>query len=232
MATNSRRSPDGLLSYLPEIYQTDPFIGKFLLAFEKVLFQELEQTIADVANLFDPVENTPLPHQTIQRTPTDFLPWLASWTAFSLRADLDEEIQRQFIANIVKHYQLRGTKENLQELLQIFVKGKPTITETAVSEFQIGKYSTIGKDTYLQGGPPHFFTVTIVLAETLLGNPQDLARQLEIANALIQLEKPAHTDYELIPIYPGTIQIGIRNSSILGVNTILGNMPTNNSNDE
>jgi hypothetical protein len=29
--------PSRLLDYLPAIYQTDPFIGEFLLAFEKVL---------------------------------------------------------------------------------------------------------------------------------------------------------------------------------------------------
>ncbi|MBW4643006.1 MAG: hypothetical protein KME23_08440 [Goleter apudmare HA4340-LM2] len=226
--------PSNFLEYLPEIYETDPFAGQFLLAFEKILLgvknddiplpelqnkkfprQSLEEIIAGLATYFEP-----------QQTPSEFISWLASWTALSLRADIDSSIQRQFIANVVKHYQLRGTKANLEDLLRIFVRGKPSVTETSVAEFQIGVSSTIGKDTYLRGGPPHFFTVSIALAEELKGKPQELARQLEIANALIQLEKPAHTDYQLIPIFPGTIRIGDRTSSVLGVNTILGNMPT------
>ena len=31
------RKPSNLLDYLPAIYQSDPFIGQYLLAFEKVL---------------------------------------------------------------------------------------------------------------------------------------------------------------------------------------------------
>ncbi|MBD2503799.1 phage tail protein [Anabaena azotica] len=217
-----------LLEYLPAIYQTDPFLGQFLLAFEKILLgandnvsfpqlnnkhkfpdKGIEEIIAEIAIYFVPYAqktspNTPPPH-----TPDEFLSWLAGWTALSLRADLEPDIQRKFIANIIKHYQLRGTKANLEELLQIFVQAKPNVTETAQPEL-----------------PDHFFTVTIALNKELQGKPQDLARQLEIANALIQLEKPAHTDYELIPVYPGTIQIEDRNSSVLGVNTILGTMPS------
>jgi P2-related tail formation protein len=166
----------------------------------------IEEVIAGLSTYFDP-----------QQTPDEFLSWLASWTAFSLRADIEPSIQRQFISKIIKHYQWRGTKANLKELLQIFVlvEEEPSVNETA-----------------LGGSSPHFFTVTLVLSRELKGDRQRLARQLEIANALIQLEKPAHTDYKLIPIFPDTIQIGDRDSSVLGVNTILGTMrvpPTSNS---
>ena len=224
MASNPNTTPSSLLEYLPTIYQADPLLGQFLLAFEKILLgvendnvslpeltnehkfppKGIEEAIAGLSTYFDP-----------QQTPDEFLSWLASWTAFSLRADIERSIQRQFISKIIKHYQWRGTKANLEELLQIFVRGKPSVNETA-----------------LDGSSPHFFTVTIVLAEELQGDRQRLARQLEIANALIQLEKPAHTDYKLIPIFPGTIQIGNRDSSVLAVNTILGTMrvpPTSNS---
>src|ERR1041384_5225074 len=106
--TDSIRQPSSLLEYLPAIYQEeidqetgqpDPFLGQFLLAFERVLtaeddpklqFKSLETTIANIATLFDP-----------QQTPDEFLPWLASWTAFSLRADLDFDQQRDFLSKII-----------------------------------------------------------------------------------------------------------------------------------
>lgn len=210
--------PNRLLDYLPEIYQTDPVIDQFLLAFEKVLlgrqddldfcykngilvdkdtennpdicYSGLEETIAGLATLFDP-----------QQTPEKFLPWLASWTTLSLRADLPPSVQRSFIEDIVQLYRFRGTKENLKKLLGIFIKGSPTITETGV----------------------HTFRVTILLPQELQDKPQELARQLEIARSLIELEKPAHTNYELIQIFQSTMQIPVR----VGVDTLLGTIPAN-----
>ena len=230
MPLDTGRSPSRLLDYLPAIYQTDPFIGQFLLAFEKILLgrsddvafpqiedlefppQGLEETIAGLASYFDP-----------QQTPDDFLSWLAGWTALSLRADLDPKVQRDFIANIVQRYRFRGTKENLQELLRIFLRGKPTVTETATAELQIGVHSTIGEDTYLSGGPPHFFRVTISLPRV---EQQVLERQLAIARAIIELEKPAHTTYEINEKFP-SMQIGV--FSTVGIDTLLGTVPENPS---
>jgi len=219
------RSPSHLLDDLPSIYRDDPFIGQFLLAFEHILlgFESgppsdlqnteivaLETQIGHIADYFDPLQ-----------TPPDFLPWLASWVALTLRADLPVPVQRQFIANILRYYRFRGTKANLQALLSLFVQGQPTVEETSSQELQIGVHSTIGVDTNLRGGAPHFFTVTLVLPDVLRA---DNARQLAIASAIIELEKPAHTDYELIPIFPGTICVG--QVSTVGVDTVLGNIPT------
>ena len=104
------QSASSLLQYLPAVYHEDPFLGRFLLAFEKILLGRqddvafppvdvnfpglgLEECIAGVAKYFDP-----------SQTPDEFLPWLASWTAFSLRADVDVTKQRQFLARIAQLY--------------------------------------------------------------------------------------------------------------------------------
>ncbi|MGK7884136.1 MAG: phage tail protein [Crocosphaera sp.] len=264
---NPTNAPSKLLDYLPEIYGQDAFLGQFLLAFEKILLGDknditivdsegkektivgLEQKIANLPSYFDP-----------KATPADFLPWLASWTALSLRADLDELQQRDFIANIVPRYRKRGTKENVQELLKIFIKGTPTITETSNVEFQIGKVqlysekevyykyqlkeeelkdknyqekykedlSVVANGPRLGGGIPHFFTVEIAI---LKGLPtEQRVRQGSIARAIIDQEKPAHTDYELKIIEPDTIKLGSfgqENGSRIGIDSILGNIPEN-----
>lgn len=209
--------PNRLLKSLPAIFQEDQFLSDFLLAFEKILigrdpepgvafqFVGLEETIAGIATIFDPRE-----------TPENFLAWLSEWTAFTLRADLDIPKQREFLANIIQLYRHRGTKKNLQKLLKIFTIGDPVIMETDVGEFQIGVHSTIGEDTYIGGGAPHFFRVTIALHRD---TPEAQARQMEIAHALIELEKPAHTYYELEAHYP-SMQIG--RYSTIGVDTLLG----------
>src|SRR6476469_7082701 len=83
-------NPSSYLQYLPSIFSEDPFLGRFLLAFEQVLsglagakgepHEGLEETIAGIATLFDPNE-----------TREEFLPWLAGWVALSLRADWNIE---------------------------------------------------------------------------------------------------------------------------------------------
>jgi phage tail-like protein len=219
MFTSDTPRPSGLIEYLPAIYHDDALLGRFLRAFEDILIgggdgsqpgsRGLEQTIADIPELFNP-RNT----EVVKK---EFLPWLASWTAFTLRADLSEAVQREFIAKIIQRYRLRGTLKNLQELLEIFVQGNHEIIEFTADEMQVGRVSTVGVDTWLAGSPPHFFQVTISLPRL---DPETIERQKEIAAALIELEKPAHTNYALNVNHP-SIQIGV--FSTVGVDTLIGN---------
>jgi phage tail-like protein len=202
-----------LLDYLPAIYHDDQeFLAAYLSAFERILLggndavsipthhdatdnsvqklfgrmqegaerRSLEETIDLIPALFDPTY-----------TPKDFLPWLAGWVALSLRADLDEGAQRSFIANIIRLYRRRGTKENLIKLLAIFTQTTPEIDEEAVPSADFKKlFPQFDTDT----PPLHFFKVSVVLPDP---DQQTVLRKREIAQALIEMEKPAHTFYEL-----------------------------------
>ena len=53
-------------------------------------------------------------------------------------------------------------------------------------------------------------------------DPAILASQHKIATALIDLQKPAHTEYTF-EIFTATMQIGVR--STIGIDTLLGNPP-------
>lgn len=179
------QSSQRLLGYLPAIYRDDPFMGRYLWAFEQVLLG-LEQSIGNLAALFDPAQ-----------TPEEFLPWLSSWVAFTLRSDLAVAQQRTFLANIVSLYRRRGTLANLQKLLSIFTHGGvPTVTEDPTQA--------------------HSFQVTLSLPRD---TPDVTQRQIAIAHALIDLEKPSHTTYVLNLQFP-TMQIGV--TSTIGVDTLLG----------
>jgi P2-related tail formation protein len=203
MPTETTHAPGGgLLQYLPAIYAEDPFLAQFLLAFEKVLLgrddapggaepgtkinpRGLEQVIDGLATLYDPAE-----------TPEEFLPWLSKWTALSLRADMSVEQQRKFVAQVIQLYQYRGTQENLQELLKLYVDATPTIV--------------------VDDKVPYFFHVTIKLPRM---DVQYIQRQFEIAQALVELEKPAHTNYELVLDTPSLV---VGKYSRVGVDTLLG----------
>ena len=216
------KAASSYLQNLPAIFSEDAFLGRFLLAFEQVLTGlpgvagrepepslGLEEIITAISTLFDPKE-----------TREEFLPWLAGWVALGLRADWTEGQKRDFLANIVPLYRRRGTKENLAELLRIYTGLSPVITGVAETDFQIGVHSTIGEDAQIGGSAPHFFHVSVTMPNP---DPATLQRQRQIATALIELQKPAHTDYEL-DIFFNTMQIGVR--STIGVDTLLGSLPT------
>lgn len=205
------------LQYLPTPFRESPFLGRFLLPFEQMLTglpgtppgeeQGLERKLDEIAVHFDPAG-----------TPEDFVPWLAGWAALALRADWTLDQQRKFIGMAIPLYKRRGTKENLVDLLRLHTVYPPTVIDTAGTAFQIGVTSTIGVNTQLGGGQPHYFQVRVNF-------PPDLAtieRETKIIRALIDTEKPAHTYYDLIPTF-NTMQIGVH--STIGVDTLLGSIP-------
>jgi phage tail-like protein len=204
--------PKAMSSYLqnlPAIFSEDPFLGRFLLAFEQVL-----------TGLPGLVGREPVPpfglEEIIAARQEEFLQWLAGWVALGLRADWDPVQKRDFLANIVPLYRRRGTKDNLVELLRIYTGLSPVITGPTETDFQIGVHSTIGVDTQIDGSVPHLFHVSVTMRSV------DLQRQFPITTALIELQKPAHTEYTL-EIFHDTMRIGER--STIGVNTLLGLLP-------
>ena len=202
--------------YLPTILQEDAFLGRFLLAFEKVLsgldkassqekiitansenFPGLEEVLARIHLYFNP-----------QETPEEFLPWLAGWVALSLRDDWDVKVKRAFIPEIVRLYSLRGTKEGLTELLKIYLKNANLGEGDNVQIFD--------NFTYF----PHYFQVQLTLNDR---DPVKYWQQSKIAQAIIDQEKPAQTFYSLKILAPtmqltkGTSWQGLPNNEILEI---------------
>jgi len=201
-----------LIEYLPSVYHEanarDHLLDDFLLAFETILLgrdsepghgrqvnetgkestdhgtriEGLEQKIARLHVLFNPEE-----------TPENFLPWLASWVALDLRADLPRPRRRKLLANIVPLYQIRGTKKYMEKVLQLHLDGDVTVDDSELPRFQVGVHSTLGSDTYVDGGPPYFFRVKVELS----ASERELEVQAHMAREVIELAKPAHTVYLL-----------------------------------
>jgi phage tail-like protein len=202
---NTDQPVSSYLNYLPAIFQQEPFVGRFLLAFETILTGtgelgslSLAQTIGRLADFFDPTT-----------TDEDFLPWLAGWVALSLRADWDVDTQKRFIQQIVPLYRLRGTQAGLQTLLELYTLEKVEIF-----------------DTFEQ--PAHFFQVRLILSDA---DPDRLRQKQQIARAIIDQEKPSHTFYALKISVPTMRLVSLELQQqeggkpallILGKNTVLG----------
>ena len=222
-----------LLDYLPALFQLDSepgqpnFAGRFLLAFERILLglgkispeipepgleeilaggqikirdnSDRERTVSlkGIERYFEPgyLESEARLVEEHQRTPSDFLPWLASWLALTLREDWDDLRQAELIAKAAQLYRLRGTKQGLEEFLRIYTRLGVQIDEPV--------------DT------PFFFQVHVLLPTR---DPNLLKQQTEISRAIIEMQKPAHTYYELF-VDTQTLQIGFH--STVGRDTLI-----------
>jgi phage tail-like protein len=206
----------GYLDQLPAVFGADPFLGRFLLAFEAVLGgaddveqRGLEELVAGVDGYFDPLT-----------TPREFLPWLAGWVALAVRADWNDDTTRGFIREVVPLYRQRGTMAGLKRMLEIYLQ---PLNSAA------GGDDVVVFDEFDQ--PPHFFQVRLTLSDA---NPGRLRATQETARAIIDREKPAHAFYALKVVIPTmrlvsldlqkkeTTPEGAPDLLVLGKNTWLG----------
>jgi phage tail-like protein len=262
IAPDSVKSPveSSYLKHLPAIFRSPAgdggpsVLGQFLRGFEELLTgigdpdnpglaEKINGIARDatgaskLAGLHRYVEPGP-GRKDAERTPKEFLDWLAGWVALSLRADLSEDTQREFIAKAASLYRLRGTPKGLAEVLRIYTQLGVSIREAGV-ELRIrdeGKTAVLGRDTVLNGFAPHYFEVTLrrsnlpadvggELAQKSRPDqpganslPEEVARYWSVATAIIDAEKPAHCFYSLT-IISVAFQIGV--TSHVGVDTLL-----------
>lgn len=135
------------LRYLPAIYQEDPasreFLERFLSLFESVFF-DLETEITALFRYYDPAT-----------TPTDFLPWLASWLNLALEEEWPEAKKRLLIGEAYRLYRLKGTPAGISRLVEIYTGKAPRILEHAHmgTPMVLGKDFRLGTSSFLIGTP-------------------------------------------------------------------------------
>lgn len=193
-----------MLKYLPSIFHDDKFLAEYLSAFEKIFLgageaslRSLEAIVADIARYFSPKD-----------APEEFLPWLAGWMAFGLRADLSVALQRDFMTKVISLYKKRGTPESLKSLLRLFTGAEPTILEGDDLDSADNADWNVddGFNVWVKDGKPeHAFGVLLSFMDAegkADKTAPEIERKLSIASALIDLEKPAHTMFYLVPVFP------------------------------
>lgn len=191
MVSGSRFS--NYLGYLPAALQANPELGEFLLAFEHLLsnsgtpltdpvqIKPASEAVPDPPGLDQVIGLMPL-YLDPQRTPEDFLPWLAGWVALSLRDDWEPAVKRRFVQNMVQLYRIRGTRAGLEQMLKLYLNNSQEVVR--IYEFD---------------QPAHYFQVELELNTQDLENYQ---RKERVAIAIINQEKPAHTYYGLRILMP------------------------------
>ncbi|RMF02648.1 MAG: DUF2313 domain-containing protein [Chloroflexi bacterium] len=189
-ATVNVEPKGGYLRYLPELYEQDEFMGRFLMLFES-FWSPIDTQIDSIANYFDP-----------RLTPARFLPWLASWLDLELDESWPEEGVRQLIRWAIALHRSRGTRWGLLKYLELYTGQTAEIVEQRAENFILGADSRLGPGIALgHGNVPHTFTVTLRLPPVQASTKQEQKRLEDVRRqtieAIIERQKPAHTVYTL-----------------------------------
>lgn len=124
----ARRAPERAMAslyarYLPDIYQENDFLQRFLHIFEDI-WEPLEQRQDHIEMYLDP-----------RTCPAVFLPWLASWLGVPIPAHWPEARKRRLLSQAMELYSWRGTLYGLARMIEICTGLRPEITEKPTEPF-------------------------------------------------------------------------------------------------
>jgi phage tail-like protein len=199
-----------LLDSLPAIYRTSDStgnLGRLLGVFEEMLFhargQEplgIEEQIEAIPGLFSPGGDEVPGWLQVGRAPDRFLPWLATWVAFTPYALFPPQQLRSIISRIAPLYGRRGTRAYLEQLLGICFPeiSRVAIEDQAAPGLVIGQ-ARVGEDTLLGGERPFWFRIAIDVEEREFQQENAESREQfkQRVREIIDFARPAHTTYEL-----------------------------------
>lgn len=171
-------TPSVYLKYLPAVYSSDEFVGRFLRIFQDVL-QPIEEMVDNQPYYFDPMT-----------TPKHVLDWMDTWV------DMDHEGEewplerrRKLISSAAVLYRMRGTAAGVQMHLGIYSAGL-VLVEERTNGFRLVPNSRLGINTSIGENRPRLFTVTVACPD-----PENL--DMDTLRAIIEADKPVDVTYVL-----------------------------------
>ncbi len=195
-----------IADYLPQFYKENPqsfdFLSRFLGVYQSFM-GDLEEEIMGVSRYFDP-----------QFVEGDFLKWLGEWVAVDRSSMWQEKQLRQLIQRSFSLYKLKGTKEGLMQILELYIGKRPVIIETYEVMNHYSKSTYEENYKLLYGNDQYVFFVLV--DEENVPNQQVL---LEIKR-IVSLHKPAHTVAEVIVLKP---LMTLGGHTYLGLNSNISN---------
>jgi phage tail-like protein len=194
--------------YLPAVYREDQLSASFLdrfLANVEGIATTVEGRIAAAQILFDPAV-----------APPGGLEWLASWFGLALDPAWDEAKRRLLLSHAMEFLRWRGTVRGLQAALALALDRAPG------DDVFADRPAACARRTRIVEGDAHRFRVLLpVSARTRIGEPDDdpydPATRLRLATRIVELEKPAHTVFD-VKFYWEAFRVG---EARLGLDTLV-----------
>lgn len=192
------------LSYLPEVYQSDPagadFTARFLSIFQS-LYDDLDEEIRAVSHCLDP--------DAVGR---EYLEWLAGWLDVEDAYLWSEEQLRTLVRRGMELYRIRGTRQYVCEMVRLYTGQTPLVVEHSEIEPYLADAVQATTLRELYGESPYM--VTLVLDGSALSSSDAHRALLHI----IDSAKPAWIEVNLVVLKP---YIFLDKYSYLGMNSAL-----------
>jgi phage tail-like protein len=180
-------SKGSYLKYLPELYESDDFMGRFLILFES-FWKPIAQQIDQIETVFDP-----------SLTPPEFVPWLASWIGMPVDEALPLPRMRALIKSAMMFYQCRGTGHALRTYLEIYTSGQVDIVEWRARNFVLGATTVLGVESALGiGNHPNSLSVRARIPAAELERTQYTeAMYRQKITDIVRWMVPAHVAFDV-----------------------------------
>lgn len=247
------------LNYLPELYSSGPeseSLERFLNIFKSVLTENTADTVLSkylktphegIEELLDRVHEFFNPYLApgarvfnkhtgesgvenhLQR---NFLSWLADWVGFAYKVYFDEKTLRRVIPQVIPLYGMRGTREGLTRMIEMFSgKGSVKMYETPREKIQFSAYLKSEANKKFFNTSNYVFGLRIDLTKSLLVKDYRFSGEslpdrehidylITLFRNVICLEKPAHTDVMMVLHVSDGIQIAV--TSTIAYDTRIG----------
>jgi phage tail-like protein len=111
-------TPYPLHTLLPAVYQEDNFTPRFTAAIDEVI-APIVSSLDCLAAYLDP-----------KLAPVDFLDWMSTWFSEVLDENWPPGRRRQFVADAVEMFRIRGTLAGLRKELELGSGGRVEIAES------------------------------------------------------------------------------------------------------
>lgn len=195
-----------LMNFLPDVYQenkkSSSFLERYLEIFD-TLYEDVNYKIERISEYFDP-----------DSTPAEFLGWLSEWLSIEDSYLWNERQLRYLLKNMMRLYRIRGTKQYLEEMIELYTGVRPYIVENHQIEAYMGDTVMADRLKNLYGDSKYVFTVIVNIGK------QASSRSYQILTKIINNAKPANMGCRLIVLEP---YIYLDKHSYLGINSLLGN---------
>ncbi len=170
-----------LTNYLPEIYQEEQssadLLNRFLGIFQSLL-GDLDKTIEDVSRYLD-----------LDLVDGEFLRWLCTWLQVNNSEIWPEEKLRLLLRQAYPLYQIKGTRESIERVVELYTGEKPFIVEYhSIAGYRSRLYER------LYGDNPYIFTVMV--KEHSLPTTQHYLELKQVVDSF----KPAYTILNLVAL--------------------------------
>lgn len=170
---------ESFVEYLPEVYrscaESFSFLDRFLGIYQSLIL-DLQEEIVNISRYLDSDVTT-----------TEFLQWLAEWVAIDNVFQWEEQKLRQFIKQSFSIYKLKGTKEGLEKVIELYLGQKPMIVETCemMSTYSKSEY----QEQYQKLYGDNIYSFFVFLEEKFVPTKEVMVG----LNAIIEHYKPAYT---------------------------------------